>query len=161
MGGYGVLDKKGQKKVYLIGSLRNPKIVELEMKIRALGFNVFASWFAAGPEADDCWKKYERARGLTFKQALQDYAANNVFAFDFGHLESSDIVVLALPAGKSGHMEFMDAVEKGKKGFILIDDPERWDVMYLLAVKKMGIDVICENFDELAKNLTKIKEESR
>lgn len=146
------------KKVYLIGSLRNPEVPNIANKIRELGFDVFASWFAAGPKADDCWKKYEQGRGLTFKQALQDFAANNVFNFDFKHLKAADIVVLALPAGKSGHMEFMWSLCEGKEGFILLDNPDRWDVMYLLAVKvKKSFNVICENFDELKANLKKLK----
>ena len=36
-------------KVYLIGSLRNPKVPKIAEKIRALGFEVFDDWFAAGP----------------------------------------------------------------------------------------------------------------
>lgn len=152
------MKQKKKPKLYLIGSLRNPNIPKLERKLTKLGFDVFASWYAAGPKADDYWKKFEQGRGLTFKQALRDFAANNVFNFDFKHLKAAKVVVLALPAGKSGHMEFLWALSKGKKGFILIHDPKRWDVMYLLAVKvAKSFDVICENFGELKKMLLKFR----
>jgi len=59
-----------KEKVYLIGSLRNPAVPELANTIRALGYDVFDDWYAAGPEADDKWRDYEKARGHTYKQAL-------------------------------------------------------------------------------------------
>jgi hypothetical protein len=120
--------------IYLIGSLRNPAIPDISNQIREAGFDVFDDWFAAGPEADDYWQKYEMGRGRAYDAALQGYAARNVFAFDHRHLERCSTVVLALPAGKSGHMEFGWCLGLGKKGYILLDgSPERWDVMYQFA----------------------------
>ena len=58
------MDKK--KVVYMIGSLRNENIPEMGNKIRELGFEVFDDWFSPGPEADDFWRKYEKARGSTY-----------------------------------------------------------------------------------------------
>jgi len=122
-------------KVYLIGSLRNPKIIEMAMKLRAAGHEVFDDWYAAGPEADDYWQKYEIAKGHNFKEGLAGYAANHVYNFDKHHLDRNDIGILALPAGKSGHLELGYMIGKGKLGYILFDDamPDRWDVMYLFA----------------------------
>ncbi len=41
-------------KVYVIGSLRNPKIANVAETLRQrLGVEVFDDWLAAGPEADD------------------------------------------------------------------------------------------------------------
>jgi hypothetical protein len=119
--------------IYLIGSLRNPQIVEIANQIRSAGFEVFDDWYAAGPEADDMWKEYEQSRGHSYLQALNGYAARNVFAFDKRHLERADTVVLALPAGKSGHLELGWSLGKGKRGYILLDNPDRWDVMYQFA----------------------------
>ncbi len=147
------------QKVYLIGSLRNPQIPKLAKKIRKLGFEVFDDWYAAGPEADDKWRDYEKARGHSFKEALKGYAANHVYEFDKKHLKDSEIVVLALPAGKSGHSEAMWAACNGKKCYILVDSPERWDVMYLLFVdecKKQSI-VVCDKFEELENELLRLK----
>lgn len=121
-------------KLYLIGSLRNPRIPEIGAAIRELGYDVFDDWFAAGPSADDAWRDYERGRGHTLPQALDGHAARHVFEFDRQHLVQSSVVVLVLPAGKSGHMEFGWAVGRCKFGFILMDgDPDRYDVMYAFA----------------------------
>jgi len=116
--------------IYLIGSLRNPKIPVFANELRTLGYDVFDDWFAPGPETDDYWMKYEKARGRRYDQALRGYAARNVFNFDFEHLKRADAAVLLAPAGKSGHLELGYMIGKGKKGFILFEEePERWDIM--------------------------------
>lgn len=94
---------------------------------------MFDDWYAAGPEADDKWRDYEKARGHSYLKALEGHAARNVFAFDKRHLDSSDAAVLVLPAGKSGHLELGYMIGCGKPCFILLDNPERWDVMYQFA----------------------------
>jgi hypothetical protein len=97
---------------------------------------VFDDWFAAGPEADDYWRDYERGRAHSFREALQGFAARHVYDFDRTHLERAESVVLALPAGKSGHLELGWALGRGKRGYILLDpagDPDRFDVMYQFA----------------------------
>ncbi|TXH14485.1 MAG: hypothetical protein E6R03_09160 [Hyphomicrobiaceae bacterium] len=121
-------------KVYIIGSLRNPQVPLLGNFLRGHGWEVFEDWYAAGPEADDKWMAYEQGRGHTFAEALKGPAAQHVFQFDKHHLDTSDIVVLMMPAGKSGHLEFGYAIGQGKKGFILLEqEPERFDVMYAFA----------------------------
>ena len=119
--------------IYIIGSLRNPEIPKLAKKIRYEGLEVFADWYGAGEKADDAWRDYEVSQGFNFLEALKRPAAKNVFQFDKRFLDAADVVVLALPAGKSGHLELGYAIGKGKKGFILLDDPDRWDVMYQFA----------------------------
>lgn len=121
--------------LYLIGSLRNEKVPELAKRLRKeLGTDteVFDDWYAAGPEADDYWKKYEQERGRTYQEALGGYAAKHVFDFDRHHLNRCSHALLVLPAGKSGHMEIMYATYgAGKQTAILLDpDDVRWDVMY-------------------------------
>lgn len=131
-------------KVYVIGSLRNPEVPGLAARLRGEGYEVFDDWYAAGPEADDYWQRYEVNRGHSFTGALDGYAAWHVFNYDHYHLDTSDAVVLQLPAGKSGHLEFGWAVGRGKPGFILLDkEPERFDVMYRFATK------VCNNQEEL------------
>ncbi|MBI1975280.1 MAG: hypothetical protein HYS57_02890 [Parcubacteria group bacterium] len=137
-------------KVYLIGSLRNRKIPRIAQAIRALGFEVFDDWFAAGPEADDRWRDYEKARGHTYQEALKGFAADHVFRFDLKHLDECDIAVLYLSAGRSGHLEFGYVIGKGKIGFIVLDGHKRWDVMYLFA------HGVFTSFEELAKALKRI-----
>lgn len=135
------------KTLYIIGSLRNPNIPEIGVKLRELGFDVFDDWYAPGPEADDYWKHYETSRGRTYEEALQGWAGKHIFEFDKHHIDRSDIGVLIAPAGKSAHLELGYMIGQGKKGYILLDDPDRWDVMYQFA------DGIFFNFESLIKEL--------
>jgi nucleoside 2-deoxyribosyltransferase len=139
------------KTIYLIGSLRNPTIIEIANKLRKLGFDVFDDWMAAGPEADDYWRDYEKARGHNYAEALKGHAAFHVYNFDREHLEKADAGILALPAGKSGHLELGWLLGKGKPGYILLEgEPERYDVMYLFA------SGVFNTFEELANELKKL-----
>lgn len=120
--------------VFLSGSLRSPTVPLVSRVLRGAGFRVFDDWYAAGPEADDCWQRYETFRGRTYEEALTGKAAAHVFQFDLHHLHECDMAVLALPAGKSSHMELGYALGSGKPGFVLFDKaPDRWDVMYRFA----------------------------
>lgn len=120
--------------VYLIGSLRNPQVPELAAYLREQDYEVFDDWFAAGPNADDAWRDYEKARGHSMADALRGYAAKHVFSFDLFHLQRADMAVLYMPAGKSGHLELGWFLGQGKPGFVLFDEePERFDVMYQFA----------------------------
>lgn len=128
-------EEKSLRKVYIIGSLRNERVPKIASELRThLNCEVFDDWFAAGPEADDYWKSYEQARGRTYAEALDGYAAKNVFRFDKTHLEQATDVVLVLPSGKSGHLEFGWSLGQGKRGHVLLEpDTDRWDVMYQFA----------------------------
>ena len=124
------------KQVYLIGSLRNKNIPAIQAEFKKhLGedVNVFADWYAAGPEADDYWQAYEKRNGFSYRQALERPAATNVFEFDRKHLLASQAVVLIAPAGKSAHLELGWCLGQGKPGYILLDSPDRWDVMLKFA----------------------------
>lgn len=118
-------------KIYLIGSLRNLAVPALAIDLRRLGFVVFDDWFAAGEKADDAWQAYEQGRDHTFAEALQGYAAQHIFEFDHRHLLESDIGVLLMPAGKSGHIEAGFLAGQGKPVYVLFpEEPGRFDVMY-------------------------------
>jgi len=91
--------------IYLIGSLRNEKIPHVAKEIRELGFEVFDDWFSPGPEADDFWRKFEKVRGSSYKEALSNYAAKHIYNFDKSHIDRADIGVLFMPGGKSAHLE--------------------------------------------------------
>lgn len=97
---------------------------------------VFDDWYAAGPEADDYWQKYEQARGHSFIEALDGHAAYHVWNYDRFHLDRADVGVLVMPSGKSGHLELGYMAGAKKPTFILLEkEPERWDVMYRFAHK--------------------------
>lgn len=122
------------RSIYLVGSLRNPKVTEVAAQLRKDGHDVFDDWMAAGPEADDYWRDYERAKGHTIQEALKGYAARHVFEFDKHHIDRCDTTVLLLPAGRSGHLELGYAAGKGKDTAIVMEgEPDRYDVMYQFA----------------------------
>lgn len=122
------------KSFYVIGSLRNPDIPQFANDLQNLGYEAFADWYSPGPEADDFWQKYARARGLSYGQALKEPAATHVFEFDHFHLNRCDAAVMLMPAGKSCHLELGYSIGQGKPGFIIFDkEPERWDVMVQFA----------------------------
>lgn len=135
--------------IYLIGSLRNPEVPRIAKELRKTGQEVFDDWYAAGPEADDKWREYEQSRGRSYHQALSGLAAKHVFHFDRDHLDRADAVCLVLPAGKSGHLELGWALGRGKRGYILLDNPDRWDVMYQFATG------IFTDINELIRELNK------
>lgn len=122
------------KQIYLIGSLRNETIPKIGVHLREqTGLEVFDDWFSPGPEADDYWKRYEESRGRTYQEALKGWAGKHVFEFDKHHIDNSDIGVLIMPAGKSGHMELGYMIGCGKPCYVLMDTQDRWDVMYQFA----------------------------
>jgi hypothetical protein len=124
-------------KLYIAGSLRNPRIPQVAQAIRSadLRLDVFDDWFAVGPDADDHWRAYEMAKGAGYMEALLGHTAKHVFQFDKKHLDESDGLLLVLPAGKSAHLELGYMAGRGLWTGILLEDkdPERWDVMYQFA----------------------------
>lgn len=134
--------------IYLIGSLRNPEVPKVAAKIRDYGFTVFDQWYSAGPNADDHLRDHFIAQGMDHASILQTAAAKNIFEFDRRHILASDLVVLLMPAGKSGFLELGWALGLGKPGYILFDkDPERIDVMFQFA------DGIVYSVEELVEDI--------
>ena len=117
--------------VYLIGSLRNPKVVHVGNAIRGLGMECIDNWHAAGKIADDAWRDYSHAQNKTYKEALDSREAKHIYHFDKAYLNLCDVVVLLYPAGKSAHIELGYAVGLGvPRSYILLEDvPHRYDVM--------------------------------
>jgi len=136
------------RKVYLVGSMRNPEVLEVARQLRAYGFDVFDDWISPGADTDEEWYAYEKQRGRSFTDALQGEHAQNVFQFDKRHIDAADLLVLILPAGKSAHMELGYAIGQGKPGYILLDgEPERFDVMYAFATG------VCNTLGELMEQI--------
>lgn len=120
--------------LYLIGSLRNSYIPELEKAIlkNCPGVEPFAEWHGAGKEADDAFKEYHTGLGRSFRDALKSPAAKHIFDFDKHHLDASDGAILVMPSGKSCHLEAGYCVGKGKPVYALYPDGEpegRYDLM--------------------------------
>ena len=131
------------KRIYLIGSMRNENIPLLGRRLRALGHEVHDEWYAPGPNADDYWRDYETAKGNTFVDAIKGRHAEEVFNYDKKYIDKADCVVLLMPAGKSAHLEMGYAVGQHKETHIVLDDPDRWDIMYRF------LDHVWANEDEL------------
>lgn len=134
--------------IYLVGALKNQEIPKIAKRLTQEGFEVFAEWHNPGPEADMFWQEHEKFKGSTYKEALAGSHVENVFYYDQAYIDLADIVVLVMPAGKSGHLELGYAAGSGKKTFILLDqEPDRYDVMPRFA------NAVCNNLDELIKEL--------
>lgn len=144
--------------VYLIGSLRNPEVPKIANQLRNQGFDVFDDWYSPGPEADDYWQKYEEAKGHTYLEALEGYAARHIYEFDKYHLDRCHMGVLVLPAGKSCHLESGYLIGCGKPVFFLmeelptIENGKRYDVMNLFAFENGG--GVYDNLEHLVEDMT-------
>ena len=118
------------RSIYVIGSMRNPRVPIVAQALRDIGWDAFDEWYSAGPEADDKWQEYERARGRSYREAAAGYHARNAFSLDRFHLERCDCAVLVMPAGRSAHNEIGFVEGRNKQAFILLDgEPERYDIM--------------------------------
>lgn len=123
-------------KIYVVGSLENPKVEEVAEALRTFdGVEVFDQWRAAAPDGDKLWQAYCKRRGWGYKEALRSDFVRTAYEFDFKHLSEADVVVLVMPAGRSAHLELGWALGKGKKGYILFPDgePDRYDLMANMA----------------------------
>lgn len=125
--------KEYNRVIYVIGSLKNTNVEVVANRLRKdMGpdVEIFDSWKSCGPDADDYWRDYEKAKGLTYKEALNSWAARHIFEFDDFHLQRATDVVAIMPFGKSGHLELGVSLGRGKRGYILFNEtPERYDVM--------------------------------
>ena len=137
--------------IYLIGSLRNPEVPKVAAALRAVGHDVFDDWHAAGPTADDEWKRYEQERGHSYPEALDGYTAEHTYSYDKYHLNRCDAGVLVLPAGRSGHLELGYLVGQEKKTYVLLDGQDcRWDIMYRFT------NGVFETLDDLCRFLEEV-----
>ena len=121
------------RKIYLIGSLRNSQIPWIAEQFREDGHRVFDDWFSAGPGADDAWKAHEEFKGRSLIEALLAPAAQHVLDFDNKWLDWCDTAILAMPAGKSAHLELGSQIGARKDTHVLFPKDtnlQRWDVMY-------------------------------
>ena len=119
-----------QRRIYIIGSLRDPEVVGLALRLRDAGYEVYDDWYSAGPEADDAWQRHQSAKDVSFKEALQGPHAQCVIDDDAKWLMWANTVIM-VGSGKSRGIELGWRVGQGAQGFILLsEEPLRWDVMY-------------------------------
>jgi len=122
-------------KVYLASSWRNPRLDDVVAGLVALGHSVYD--FRAQPGAFSWSSALE---GLN-PQALNRYqvlralrlpAVADQFALDMAALNSCGVMVLALPAGRSAHLEAGYFAGNGKPVFTLLADNDGVDLMHLM-----------------------------
>jgi hypothetical protein len=129
------------KTIYIIGSMRNPRVPVIANALRAIGWDAYDDWYSSGPESDDRWQEYERARGRSYVEALNGYHAQHVFDIDKHHLDRCSRALMVMPAGKSCHLELGYTIGRGKPGYILLDgaEPERFEIMPRFATRVFGV----------------------
>lgn len=117
--------------IYLVGSLKNPRIPEIAAEIRTWGYEVFDDWHGAGLEADRYWQEHYQRRGFTMRDALQQALPQSALNMDRSNIDRSSAGILIMPAGKSGFSELGRMNGQGKPTFVLMEegDPEKWDLM--------------------------------
>ena len=140
--------------VYLMGSLRNPAIRNVAGFLRKQGWTVFDDWHAAGPKADDHWQDYEKNRGNSYLEALENPHATMVFDFDVKYLFDARSAVMVLPAGRSAFLELGWMAGKGRPCFVLMDKEfDRWDIMLKFVTKIVTSSVELQQELELNLNV--------
>lgn len=118
----------------MIGALKNSRVPEVAMALRAIGLDVFDDWYAAGKHADRIWQRYEKARGRSYIEALYGSHADAAFGMDHAHLCRATTGVLVLPAGRSAYMEAGWLAGRDVPVHVLMEgEPKRWDLMLRFA----------------------------
>ena len=121
-------------KVYILGSLRNPRVPEVANIVRQYGHRAFDDWYSPGPETDERWQAYEKARGRSYREALLGEHADAAFQLDKRNLDTSEAAILVGPYGKSAMAEMGYLRGRGVPVFVLLDgEPERFDLMLKFA----------------------------
>jgi hypothetical protein len=124
-------------KIYLASSWRNgrqPMVVET---LRNYGHEVYDfrnprpgdKGFSWGDIAAQ-WQGWD---GESFREGLKHPVAQAGFKSDFDAMQWADAGVLLLPCGRSAHLEAGYFNGAGKKLFILLDQKQEPELMYLMA----------------------------
>ncbi len=133
-------------RVYLASSWRNAYQPEYVQRLRAAGHEVYDfrhpepgnegfSW----AELDPLWKGWTSAQ---FIDALEKPPAAQSFKLDMDALKWADAVVLAMPCGRSSHLELGYAAGAGKGTAIVLEGGEEPELMYKMA------DLVAGSFQE-------------
>lgn len=139
------------RRIYLASSWRNPNQPEVLAALRAAGHEVYDfrnpapgkngfSWRDCGAQAS-----LDHAKTITsYLEAIRSDRAAEGFAFDKAALDWCDTCVLALPCGRSAHLELGYACGQGKDTYVLLhEDKFEPELMYLLNTE------ICTNVQQI------------
>jgi nucleoside 2-deoxyribosyltransferase len=126
------------RRIYLASSWRNPYQPEILLALRAAGHEVYdfrnpapGNTGFAWSEIDPNWQNWTPGK---FAELLETHpVAADGFSFDKSALEWCDTCILALPCGRSAHLELGYAAGQGKDTFVLLhEDKFEPELMYLL-----------------------------
>lgn len=126
------------RRIYVASSWRNPEQPLVVAMLRGAGHEVYDfrnprpgdigfSWSEVDPE----WLAW---KPRPFRDALRHPIAAAGFASDFEAMQWADTFVLALPCGRSAHLEAGFAIGAGKPTAILLHEEKfEPELMYLMA----------------------------
>lgn len=120
------------KKIYVASSWRNPNQPEVVAALRSAGFEVYDFKNPAPGDHGFGWKQtgHDPAAGVDaakMRAMLESPAAVRGFGFDATACAEADACVLALPCGRSAHLEAGWISGRGKPVVVYaprIDEPE-------------------------------------
>lgn len=123
-------------KIYIASSWRNPYQPSLVKLLRTYGHEVYD--FRNPPDKsgfgwsqiDPNWLNWTADQYIA---ALEHPLAKAGYASDMGAMEWADTFILALPCGRSAHLELGWAAGKGKRTAILTQDGEEPELMAKMA----------------------------
>jgi hypothetical protein len=144
--------RKGQRRIYLASSWRNPYQPDAVRQLRAAGHDLYDFRNPAPgndgfqwSEVDPDWEGWD---AMTYRSLLNHPVANASFNFDFTAMEWADTCVLLLPCGRSAHLEAGYFIGAGKELYIVLAGQNEPELMYKMATG------ICLDMQEL---LTKLQ----
>ena len=135
-------------RIYLASSWRNPSQPALVSLLREAGHEVYDF---RNPEPDNrgfAWSQIDPAwrswSAEQFRRALSSRVALAGWVLDQTAMNHADTCVLALPCGRSAHLEAGFMAGQGKEVIVFIEHLEEPELMYLT----LG-DTICVTTEEL------------
>lgn len=132
------------RRIYLASSWRNPHQPAVLEALRAAGHEVYDfrnpapgqkgfAWRDCGGIAADDGPGSGAKTIPSYLQAIRSDRAAQGYAFDKAALDWCDTCVLALPCGRSAHLELGYAAGQGKDTYVLLhEDKFEPELMYLL-----------------------------
>lgn len=132
------------RRIYLASSWRNPIQPDVLAALRAAGHEVYDFRNPAPGQKGFAWRDCggiaaqdgpgTGAKTIpSYMEAIRSERAADGFAFDKAALDWCDTCVLALPCGRSAHLELGYAAGQGKDTYVLLhEDKFEPELMYLL-----------------------------
>jgi len=124
-------------KIYVASSWRNAQQPAVVQALQEAGHAVYdfrnprpEQHGFAWSDVDPNWQSWT-VQG--FRKGLRHPIAQDGFALDLAGLDAADVCVLALPCGRSAHLEAGYAVGQGKQLVILSTEPMEPELMYIWA----------------------------